>query len=504
MKAEIILDANKHRAKIDPRIYSSFIEHLGRAIYTGIYEPSHPTADKDGFRSDVKALIRPLELPLIRYPGGNFLSGYRWEDGVGKKSLRPKRADLAWFALEPNEVGTDDFIDFCRDVGSAPMMGVNLGTRGPEDAVNLLEYCNFPSGTYYSDLRRKNGHEAPHNIKLWCLGNEMDGPWQICGKTAEEYGRIAYETAKMMKWLDPTIELVACGSSSRDMPTFGAWERTVLRHCYEQVDYISLHQYYQNLDDDIPAFLARNIEMDSFIKEVAGICREIKAEKRSDKDIYLSFDEWNVWYHAKLNGCEPEKWIVGRPLEEERYDFLDALLVGSMLITLINNSDTVKIACLAQLVNALAAIMTEPHGGAWAQSIYFPFLYASKYGRGTALQLDIDVGAYSCKVSPNAPYLDMAAVLDESGRSITLFAVNKNLDEALECEARLDNFSGAKVCCTGLFGHAYHQANTVDSQPIKPTEYDGARVESDSLKLSLPAASWSMIRIESQRARGAQ
>ncbi|MDD3920092.1 MAG: alpha-N-arabinofuranosidase [Eubacteriales bacterium] len=482
---------------IDNRLYSSFIEHMGRAVYTGVYEPGHPAADAYGFRKDVLELIKPLSVSHIRYPGGNFLSGYRWEDGVGAPASRPVRPDLAWFALEPNQVGTDEFLQYLERAGTKAMLAVNLGTRGPQDAVNLLEYCNFPGGTYYSDMRIKNGHIAPYGVKLWCLGNEMDGPWQICGKTAEEYGRIACETAKMMKWLDPSIELVACGSSYKSMPTFGTWERTVLRHCYEHVDYLSLHQYYQNNDDDLPSFLARNNDMNGFIREVAAICEEIKAEKGSEKNVYLSFDEWNVWYHYQKAHKEAKKWIVARPIEEEDYTFADALLVGSMLITLINNADVVKIACLAQLVNTLAPIMTEPGGRAWVQTTYWPFLYACRYGRGTALRADISCPSYDCAAGKNIPYIDCAAVHNEEAGTVTLFIVNKHLTENMALELPLAKF-GVTDCLewVSLNGYDMEAQNTPESAPVQPRIHTGAAVREGTLKATLPAASWNMLRMK--------
>ncbi|MBQ9993137.1 MAG: alpha-N-arabinofuranosidase, partial [Clostridia bacterium] len=467
-------------------------------VYTGFFEPGHEKANDKGFRQDVEELIRPLNVSHIRYPGGNFLSGYRWEDGVGPKEERPVRRELAWFAIEPNEVGTNEYIDFCREVGCEPMMAVNLGTRGPQDATNLLEYCNVPGGTYYSDLRRSHGYEEPHNIKLWCLGNEMDGPWQICRKTAEEYGRVACETAKMMKWMDDSIELVACGSSFRTMPTYGTWEETVLRHCYEHIDYLSLHQYYQDLDGDVPNFLARNVEMGEFIREVADICRKIKEEKGSDKDVYLSFDEWNVWYHFQKDCEMPEKWIKARPIEEELFDFADTLLVGSMLITLINNSDVVKIACLAQLINVIAPIMTEPNGRAWVQTIYYPFLYSSVYGRGTALAAQVDSPTYSCSVSDKTPFLDCAAVLSKEEDYITLLMVNKNLfGDTIDCSIDLDGYKLAGIeDWVSLHGYAHNEVNTADSAPVEPVKMEGAVIDGNTVTAALPSGSWNMIRVK--------
>lgn len=495
--AKISIDINNTISSIDERLYGSFIEHMGRAVYTGIYEPGHPSANKDGFRMDVIDLIKPLNIPVIRYPGGNFVSGYNWEDGVGPKEKRPTRPELAWFALETNQVGTNEFMDFLQQVKAVPMLAVNLGTRGPQDAVNLLEYCNFPSGTHYSDMRISHGYAQPHKVKLWCLGNEMDGPWQICAKTADEYGRTACETAKLMKWLDPDIELIVCGSSFRDMPTFGDWERTVLRHTYEHVDFLSLHTYYTNMNGDVPSFLANNIRMGDFIKEVSAICAEIKAEKQSEKDIYLSFDEWNVWYHFKKDCKEPPKWIEARPIEEEIYDFADALLVGSMLITFINHSDVVKIACLAQLVNTIAPIMTEPGGRSWVQTIYYPFLYTSKNGRGTALQVKVQSPTYNCAAGDDIPYIDCAVVVSENAKEMALFIVNKNLEEDIVCTI---NMSGAEYSglleWVSLHGQTVEEINTADHSPIQPILIDGAIIQEDSCTLTLPKASWNMLRVE--------
>ena len=496
LKATILFDENRIVSKIDDRLFGSFIEHMGRAVYTGIYEPSHPTANAQGFRQDVIDLIKPLNIPIIRYPGGNFVSGYNWEDGVGPQTDRPVRPELAWLAIETNQVGTNEFMDFLKSVDSKAMLAVNLGTGTPQDAVNLLEYCNFPVGTHYSDLRIAHGYKDPHHVKLWCLGNEMDGPWQIGAKTADEYGRIACETAKMMKWLDSDIELVVCGSSFQDMPTFDDWEKTVLRHTYEHVDYLSLHTYYMNMDNDVASFLASNVKMDHFIKAVNAICNDVKQEKNSEKDIYLSFDEWNIWYHFRKDCAYPEKWISARPIEEEIYDFADALLVGSMLTTLINNADTVKIACLAQLVNTIAPIMTVPAGPAWVQTIYFPFYYASSYGRGTALKAEVSCDTYDCAALKNVPYIDCAVVRSESDDTLTLFLINKHLSKDITCEIKAISQSSYQVFDWVMMnGYPLTMTNSADSSPIQPAKIDMAE-NSNIEELNIPATSWNMIRIK--------
>jgi len=367
IKGRIVVDRDFPIAAVDKRLYGAFVEHLGRCVYGGIYEPGHPTADDHGFRQDVLALTKELGCTIIRYPGGNFVSGYDWEDGVGPKDQRPRRLDHAWFSTETNEFGTDEFVDWCRAANVEAMLAVNLGTRGPDEARRLVEYCNVEQGTMLSDRRRANGYAAPHGIKFWCLGNEMDGPWQMEAKTATEYGRIALEAAKMMRWIDPSIELAACGSSGRNMPTFGAWEDTVLAHAFDHVEYISLHTYLNNYDGDTPAFLASCDLMDNFIDEVVAIADSVAARRRSAKRIMLSFDEWNVWYRTRRNRAArvKEAWPVAPPILEEQYNMEDALAFGGMCISLLNHADRVTAACLAQLVNVIASIMTETGGPAW-------------------------------------------------------------------------------------------------------------------------------------------
>lgn len=489
MNAKITIDKNKVISKIDDRLYGSFIEHLGRAVYGGIYEPSHRTADDMGFRRDVLEAVKELNIPIVRYPGGNFVSGYNWEDGTGDKSKRPKKMELAWQSIETNEVGIDEFQEWAKRAGSEIMMAVNLGTRGADDARNLVEYCNSGTDTYYAEMRRKNGFEKPFGIKTWCLGNEMDGDWQICHKTAYEYGRIACETAKLMKWTDSSIELVACGSSNINMPTFGEWERTVLRECYDHVDYISLHNYYGNPNNDTAAYLASAVDMDSFIKQVATICDEIKAEKNSDKTVNLSFDEWNIWFHSNEQDKQIPKWQVAPPLLEDIYNLEDAVVLGNLLITLINNSNRVKIACLAQLVNVIAPIMTETGGRIWAQTIFYPFMYTSRHGRGTALDASCECGSYSAGGKENIPYIDSAAVISENGGELAVFVVNRSLDESCTVDFILsgyENYRPAKHIA--MEGGDLKAVNTADEpNNVMPAEKE------ISEGITLSPHSWNMI-----------
>ena len=495
LKASMVIDKHYRIAEIDDRIYGSFIEHLGRAVYGGIYEPGHPTADARGFRQDVADLVRELKVPIVRYPGGNFVSGYNWEDGVGPVADRPRRLELAWRTIETNEVGTNEFAEWAKSVGAEVMMAVNLGTRGADAARNLVEYCNHPSGTYWSDLRVRHGYPQPHRIKTWCLGNEMDGPWQIGGKTAEEYGRAAAEAAKVMKWVDPTIELVSCGSSNASMPTFPQWEATTLEHTYEAVDYVSLHQYYGNRTGDTASYLAKTLEMDHFIHTVISTCDFVKAKKRSKKTMNLSFDEWNVWFHSNEADKRIEPWSIAPRQLEDVYNLEDALVVGCMLMTLLKHADRVKIACLAQLVNVIAPIMTENGGKAWRQTIFYPYLHASTYGRGQALQPIVSSPKYDCAEFTDVPYLESAVVYDEERGELTVFAVNRHLEEPLQLECDARSFGDLRLIQHLVLEGDLQAVNTAEEERVRPHAGGNSAFEDGFIRSVLPKASWNVIRL---------
>lgn len=494
-KAEILVNKNFSIGQIDPRIYGSFIEHLGRAVYGGIYEPGHESADDMGFRTDVLALVRQLSVPLVRYPGGNFVSGYRWEDGTGDKARRPKRMELAWNSIETNEVGIDEFQEWAKRADAQIMMAVNLGTRGPQEAKDLVEYCNADTDTFFANKRRENGFEKPFGIRTWCLGNEMDGPWQIGFKTAEDYGKLACETAKLMRLADPGIELVACGSSGYDMDTFGDWELTVLDHAYDQIDYISMHQYYGNETNCSQDYLGKAVHMDGFIESVAALCDAVKAKKHAKKTIHLSFDEWNVWFHSNQDQTPP--WQIAPPKLEDIYNFEDALLVGSMLMSLQNHCDRVKIACLAQLVNVIAPIMTETGGGVFAQTIFYPFLYASTQGRGETLRAISQCDSYTSSEGTKIPYLASSVIHNPDKKELIVFAMNRSLTEDMELTMTFEGFPGCVAKeHVQLYADDLKAVNTMQKQEVVPRQVQVNAAAGEVQHAFLRKHSWNMLKYE--------
>ena len=496
LTAKIIADADFVVAPLDRRIFGTFVEHMGRCVYGGIYEPGHATATPEGFRQDVLDLTRELGVTIVRYPGGNFLSGYNWEDGVGPKADRPVRLDLAWHSTETNQFGTNEFITWCRKAELEPMFAVNLGTRGPDEARHFLEYCNHPGGTHYSDLRRAHGFEQPHGIKFWCLGNEMDGPWQICAKTSAEYGRLAQETGKVMKWVDPTIELAACGSSQRAMPTYAKWEYEVLDQCFDQVDYISLHCYFRNDADNIADYFAVLEDLDSFITEVAAIADATAANRRSKKRIMLSLDEWNVWYKAHTpDDLKKPGWPEAPPLLEEIYNFEDALIVGGALIVMMNNADRVKAACLAQLVNVIGPIMTQTGGPAWRQTIFHPFADCARHGRGDVLRLKVETGGFATTAHGEIPNLLAAIVHDPQTGAATVFALNRSVTDDLELSVDLRGLSDLTLAgATQLHDPDLKKINSKAApNAVSPTANPSAKFDGGQLSATLKRQSWNVI-----------
>ncbi|WP_213451708.1 arabinosylfuranosidase ArfA [Rhizomonospora bruguierae] len=498
--AQLTIDPAFRIGDVHRRIFGSFVEHMGRCVYGGVFEPGHPRADERGLRGDVLELTRELGATVIRYPGGNFVSGSRWEDGVGPAGDRPRRLDLAWKTVEPNAFGLDEFMTWTRAAGAEPMMAVNLGTRGVQEACDLLEYANHPGGTRLSDLRRAHGSAEPYGIRLWCLGNELDGPWQVGHKTADEYGRLAAETARAMKMIDPDVSLVACGSSGRGMPTFAAWEATVLEHTYEHVDYISAHTYYDPSDGDRPSILASAVDMDAFITEVVATADHVAAKQRHRRKLKISFDEWNVWYQSRLRAdLDRRGWVEAPALIEDTYTATDAVVVGDLLVTLLRHADRVGVACQAQLVNVIAPIRTEKGGPAWRQTIFHPFALTARHARGAVLRTEPVAPQYDTARHGRVSGVDTVAVHDPETGYLNVFAVNRlDRDVILDCDLRaFPGIAGAGhiTLDAGADPDAVNTAAAPDR--VTPRQGDRPAIDGGRCQVRLPAISWNLLRFTS-------
>jgi len=494
-RTKVTVATEWHRGPIDDRLFGSFVEHLGRCVYTGIYEPDHPTADAWGFRGDVAALVQELGVTLVRYPGGNFVSGYDWRDGIGPRTERPRRLDLAWRTIESNQVGTDDFLQWAARVGVEPMMAVNLGTAGIREAAELVEYCNLERGTTLSDLRRQHGAESPYGVRLWCLGNEMDGPWQIGHKTADEYGRLARETGHAMRLVDPSIELVVCGSSGAWMDTFGSWESTVLDHAWDVADYVSLHAYYEETGGDRASFLASGAAMDRFIEDVVATVDAVAARKRSRKRLRLSFDEWNVWYQSRYADPQHSPIDEAAPRLEDVYGTVDAVVVGDLLMSLVNHADRVAIGCLAQLVNVIAPIRTDPGGAAWRQAIFHPVAETIRRARGRrSLIVGVEGGELATAQHGDVPEVAAAATHDPVSGQITVFLTNR-ADTVVPVDVRHGGVATwrrarASTVVADERGPLHDAAAAGTARPVELTR---AVTQDGVTRLDLPPRSWTVL-----------
>jgi alpha-N-arabinofuranosidase len=505
-KAKLKLDKDFPIAPVDKRIFGTFIESIGDIVYGDIYNPEHPTADEQGLRKDVLKQMQELKTTVIRYPGGNLVSGYHWMDGIGPKEERPVRYEKAWGKIESNQMGIDEYTDWVKKIASDTMLAVNLGTGTAEEASYEIEYTNMEGGTYYSDLRKKYGHEKPHNIKMWCLGNEMDGTWQIGEKTAEEYGRIAYETAKQMRLVDPDIELVACGSCANDKthPSFPEWDRIVLEHCYEKIDYLSLHRYYnydpesvkgtmfpsQFTPEDLPCI---SKDMSNFIDTICATADFVKGRKYSDKTINICFDEWGVISSqtATAEGLDWSERVI--PNKGERIfamNLIDAVLLGSLLITFINKCDRVKIACQSIVIGSMVAV--DPHGGTYKQTTFYPFQQAATYARGMALRPALESPKQNTHGFGEQPFIQTASVYDEESGIVTVFAVNLSLRESVELDSKLQ-FHSVKLV---------QHIQMYDSQPLAVNTFENPEriipkdMKVDGNEVVLPPLSWNVLRYE--------
>lgn len=501
--ARVTIDPDRAISTLDRNLFGSFIEHLGRAVYEGIYDPGSRFADSNGFRTDVLKEIKGVGVPIIRYPGGNFVSGYNWLDGVGPRKDRPRVLDRAWNTTETNQFGINEYVTWCRAVGAEPLIGTNFGTGTPETTVALLEYCNIDKGTKWSELRRAHGYEQPHKIKYWCLGNEMDGPWQIGHVPAVQYGIKARDAAHQMRSVDPSVKLIACGSSHPFMPTYLEWDQQTLEQCYEEVDAISLHRYFGNAEEtegNTPRYLAMNLQMDRQIHEIMAVCDVVRGRVKSNKTLWLSFDEWNVWYRARSGTAVDGQRQVAPHLLEEIYNLEDALVVGGLLNTLIRRSDRVRVACLAQLVNVIAPIMTNANG-LFRQTIYYPYALALQYAHGNALDLAVTSPTYEIpalerpgfreteKVS--VPYVDVAGTIDAENKTASLFILNRDLEKARDLELVWHETTPTRVkSCQVLTGPDLKAVNGFDaSDRVAPKPLEPSRI-GPKMTLQLPSQSY--------------
>ncbi len=494
--ARIFIDSRRSISPIDRNLFGSFLEHLGRAIYDGIYDPGSKLSDSNGFRKDVMQEIKQLGVPIIRYPGGNFVSGYNWLDGVGPKQDRPRVLDKAWNSMNTNQFGTDEYMAWCKAVGTEPLMGLNLGTGTPEQAAALVEYCNVDRGTKWSDLRRKHGYAEPYKVKHWCLGNEMDGPWQIGHMTATEYGIKAQDAARQMGYVDHSVQLIACGSSGPFMPTYLEWDREVLEQCYDYVDGLSLHRYLGNNGEtggNSSKFVAMNLTMDRQIAETLAVCDLVRGHKRSPKQLWLSFDEWNVWYRARSGDAVDGHRQEAPHLLEEIYNLEDALLVGGMLITLLRNADRVKVACLAQLINVIAPITTNANG-LFRQTIYYPYSWALQYARGKVLNVMIEAPTYDVEKMDAVSYIDAIATVTDDGKT-SLFILNRDLSKARQIELVWEDKPATHVLVSQvLTGDDLKAANGFDApERVKPQAFDKPSTTNGRTRFEVPARSYTMI-----------
>lgn len=496
---KIICNRNFNIGEIDPRLYGSFLEHMGRVIYTGIYEPDHKSADEDGFRKDVLEKVRQMGVTCVRYPGGNFVSAYHWEDGIGPKQNRPRRLDLAWRSIESNAFGTDEMIRWSVKAGVDPIFTVNLGTRGITEALQYLEYCNFKKDTYFSDLRRQHGRETPYGIKFWCLGNEMDGEWQIGHKSALEYGRLAAETGRAMKYLDPSIELIACGSSLSTMTSCPEWDLTVLEHTYDVIDYLALHQYYGGQEKGTKGFLAQSLDMEEHIRTIQSAAQVIKRKRCSKKNMKFSVDEWGVWTvpgNTINEEIERKIWQHAPAISEQIYTLEDALLFASMQMTILRHADIIKIACQSLLTNVSACIMTKPNGELWLQTNFFPFYYLANYARGIVLNPSIEGPVYSCQDFEEVACVDVLAVHNPKEMEIAVFLVNRDEENCQNIRITLEGFDIKEIKdAVVLTAEDKKQTNEQDHLSVVPKKNHQISLIETGCEAILEKLSFHMIRI---------
>ena len=481
----IALDTRFPIGAVDPRLFGGFLEHIGRAVYGGMYDPESPLADAAGLRADVLKALRRLDMTTMRYPGGNFASGYHWRDGVGPQVQRPIVRELAWNSIEPNQFGTDEFAGLCRALGWTPMITINLGTGTPEEAGGWVEYCNRSRGTRYAELRAAQGSDDPHGVPIWCLGNEMDGPWQLGHVPAQEYALRAQQAARIMKAVDDSIELVACGSCTTSLPTYMEWDLAVLDYLGDLADYVSLHRYVGNPIDDTPDYLAVGSSIDKQIEEMDAVCRFVQAKRRSENRAFLCFDEWNVWYK---NRQSDGRGTSAPSLVEEIYNLEDALVVAGFLNSFLRHADVVKIANLAQIVNVIAPLLTRGDD-LLTQCTFYPFEMYAKRREGVSLRVAVSGPTYASKSYGRVPYIDSSAIVD--GNRLHVFAVNRNVNEEAVLRVQLtDREIGGLQSAEMLTGPGPKAENSFDRPDVVASRpYSNVTVRMGIAEMALPPLS---------------
>lgn len=488
MRARVKIDTERTIGEIDQKIYGNFIEHLGRCIDGGVFEEGSKLSDANGFRRDVMDAVRKLNVTLLRWPGGNFVSNYHWKDGIGPRDARPPRLEMAWGTVESNRFGTHEFLQYAEMLKTEPYVAVNLGTGSWTDAQQWVEYCNSSADTEMTRLRKKNGRQDPWKVTYWGLGNEMDGPWQMGHRSADDYGKFALEAAKLMKWTDPNIKLIAAGSShfATGIDWIG-WNRTVLEHLKRHIDYLAIHLYVGNRDNDYGEFLTSSLDLQDRITTTEGVINAAMSGEPRNRKLYIAWDEWNVWYRAR----GPQQ--RGRRILEERYNLEDALVVATFLNTFVNNAHIVKIANMAQLVNVIAPIFTNQEG-LFLQTIYHPLQLFANNSKGQALRLHTDSPKYESKRFGPVPFLDTSAAYDNG--TLVLNVVNRNQNQAVdtEFEAQDKEFSGT-VEVAEVNGPDIKAENDFGVTKVKTTTRN-ANAKGRTFRHSFPPHSYTMLKVK--------
>ena len=483
--ARIKIDVDRTIGTVDPLLFGSFTEHLGRMIYGGIYEENSPLSDADGYRRDVMKAVKDLGVTILRWPGGNFVSSYNWYDGIGPKNARPARPDLAWNDIESNRFGTDEFLKYSEMLGVEPYICVNLGLGTIDDARFWVEYTNGKQQTAWANKRRQNGREAPYNVKYWALGNEIDGPWQMGHKDADEYSKFALEAAKAMKATDPSIKLIASGSSN-----YGAdwrlWNRTVLQALRNQIDYIALHTYINNSANDFERYLGTAQQnVDLYIDSTANQIKDVMTGP-NPRPIYIAYDEWNVWYRTGNS----QKL-------EETYNFEDAVAMGSFFNSFIRRADVVKMANIAQLVNVIAPIMANKTE-VFLQPIYFPIVEYGKQRNNIAIDAWVQSPTYKLPSRPVEPkYLDVSSTWNPTTRGVFVNVVNRSKDKDIVTAIETPGLTRTGPLNIWTMNYPDLKATHTygDDQKIRPvTALASAQPEAAALTYTFPAHSLTVLR----------